>query len=180
MRLRTFILCLLITLSTQAFSQADVEVANIRKNYQKISSTKKWTRVDSIELEQSTDGGVLFLFYQGDTLKMMKEYNYGEHGKGLTEYYVLNNQLILVYDKEYSYNRPYYWDSTKMRENKNNQVYDPKKTKVDINRFYFNKGKMIEWIDQKSITHATRDDTFAQNEKSNEEHFKYLLSLDKK
>jgi hypothetical protein len=178
--MKPYILFLLITISSASFAQVDVQVTNIRKNYQKVNSIKKWTKVDTVDLEQSTEGGILYRYYLGDTLKKMSERNYGENGQGITEYYATNKELFFIYDKEYNYNRPLYWDSARMKENKDNQVFNLKKSKIDISRFYFDKGKLIEWIDSKNKVHTKRTDTLIQSESGNEEHYKYLLLLGKK
>jgi hypothetical protein len=55
--------------------------------------------------------------------------------------------LIFVTRQEYIYNKPQYYTEEKAIENNDTVWYDDKKTVLQMSRFYFNKNKLIKWID---------------------------------
>ena len=133
-------------------SQDKDKSAGIKAKYLQINhdlkTFSKQTREDEGE---STDGGTITAYYKGKQLKVITAEYLGETGKRSKEYFFDEGCLIFVLDKEFDYNRPYYWDKKMAKENDDTEWYDYKKTKIKINRFYFSDGRMLEWVNDKNI-----------------------------
>jgi hypothetical protein len=82
---------------------------------------------------QSAEGGEIIKFYEGKILRKAKLRFYGETGKGMTEYYFLNGSVIFSFKRTYYYDMPIYEKGSKV-------------DKVEEERFYFNRLKLIRWI----------------------------------
>jgi hypothetical protein len=112
----------------------EIIIKGIRKEFNKINSDTSKMRVTKEDKSgQSTEGGTITKFYDGNTLKKVRLVFYGETGKSTTEYYFLNGQLFFCFEQNDHYNKPIY--EKNMRVNKKEE-----------NRFYFNKQKLIRWI----------------------------------
>ncbi len=164
MKLKPLILILFLFFCNTLFAQTDsIAIRQIKKNYARVNTTKKWTRIDTIDIHRSTEGGVMYVFYQGDSIKMIRERDYGEMAQGVIEFYLLRGQLSFVFCRMINYNRPIYWDSAAMKEEKDSEVFDFKKSKIVDTRYYFN-AKMVRWIDGDGKMHDLHDDDFAKEE----------------
>ena len=118
----------------------------IRDNFKRINSIAKWTSTIKKELDESTEGGEATFYYSNGNLEKIVTRHFGETFQQLTEYYLLNNQLSFVFEKSYKYNRPIYYDSTTMKENKDNESFDFDKSEIIEDRSYFEKGKLIHQV----------------------------------
>lgn len=141
-------------------------ISQIRNEYQAIRNSLPTLKVESAEAsEPSTEGGEVKA-YRDDkgNIRMIRMELYFESGKEVEEYYYHNNQLIFALYEEHKYNVPMNISPETAKEI--GQSFDPKKTKVTANRYYFNNSKMIRWLDseKKEMNKASRD--FHDAEKS--------------
>ena len=112
----------------------EAQIVVIRNDYNKINAGISKFRVVKEDMEgQSTEGGQLIRFYEGKSLRKVKTIFYGETGKAMTEYYFLNNSIIFSFKRTYYYDMPIYEKGSKVN-------------KVEEERFYFNKLKLIRWV----------------------------------
>lgn len=118
----------------------------IRDNFQRINAIPTWTKVRVEDLAGSTEGGEAKFYYQGKTLEKVMARYFGETFQLLTEYYLLDGQLSFVYEKEYRYNRPIYYDSAAMEESGDTEVFDIDKSFIHSTRSYFDKGKIVKQL----------------------------------
>ncbi len=118
----------------------------IRENFKLINSISKWASVDKQDLYESTEGGEATFYYSNSVLEKIVTRHFGETFQQLTEYYLLNGKLSFTFEKSYKYNRPIYYDSTSMKENKDNQAFDFEKSEIIEERSYFDKGKLIHQV----------------------------------
>lgn len=117
----------------------------IRTNFQAINESKN-LKVSNKELGGSAAGGELQIFKQdGKLVKLVASY-LGETGKKIREFYLKDGQLSFVFDQNYEYNRPIYYDEAMMKENGDNEMFDIKKSQIIEDRFYFEGGKMFYHI----------------------------------
>ncbi len=130
------------------------QIQNIREKFNQIIQIKDWTKIETKELLESTEGGEANYYYQGDQIKKIVVRYFGETFRQIQEYYLDNDELIFVYHKFYRYNRPITWDSLAMKENNDDQVFDFDKSEIIEKRSYFNKKKMIQQLNQ-PITDTT-------------------------
>jgi len=96
---------------------------------------------------ESTEGGQGTAFYEDAELKLIQVVWLGETGKNMIEYYFDNGKLIFAFDQAFKYNRPIYWNAKKAKEFDDKEVFDPKKTTVKEDRYYFNNEVLYLWLD---------------------------------
>jgi hypothetical protein len=114
---------------------------------QNLKDFKKKTKEDNTE---STDGGTISAYYGSKKLQLITAEYFGESGHNKTDYYFDNDTLICVVEKDFKYNRPYYYDKREAEENDDTEWFDSKKTKIETNRFYFNNNILLKWVDNKN------------------------------
>ena len=126
----------------------DLLVQDIRSAYSAIRANLDAYDTTMIEIwNESTEGGQATAYYDNGDLKLIEVVWLGETGKHLIEYYFRDGQLIFAFDQDFKYNRPIYWDKETATENGDSEVFDPKKTTVKEDRYYFNNEKLFLWLD---------------------------------
>ncbi|WMI68179.1 hypothetical protein [Mangrovimonas sp. YM274] len=126
----------------------DSIVAEIKKSYSEIrNNINSYDSKLINESEETIESGQVTGYYKNGELKYIQVIGLGETGKIQTEYYFKNEKLIFVFDQNFSYNRPIYWDKKTAEENGDDEVFDSKKTTVIKDWYYFNDEKLFLWID---------------------------------
>jgi hypothetical protein len=129
----------------------DSIINDIRVKYKSVRDNLKNYSTKSIDLSgESTEGGQAKGYYKGKQLKLIEITSFGETGKSKLEYYFDNGQLFFALELQYKYNRPIYWDKKHMQENNDTEAYDPKKTIVTKDRYYFHQMKLIRWLNNEN------------------------------
>ncbi|WP_330745614.1 hypothetical protein [Chryseobacterium sp. CP-77] len=150
----------------------------IQTNFKRINSVTKWTAVKKKDIEgESAEGGEATFYYTDKGLQKVIAKNYGEIGQKLTEYYLLNGQLSFVFEKEYRYNRPLFYDAKAMKENNDTEAFDLKKSKITMTRNYFENGNIIMITNTTGRRFSIGEDYPAEQEEKIREDFKRLLKL---
>ncbi|WP_177760794.1 hypothetical protein [Flavobacterium sp. I3-2] len=121
-------------------SDFDDKIEKIRANFKRINSIKNWTVIDSVELYNSTEGGQAKFYFANKQLQKIEAVYYGESGKAVVEYYLLESKLSFVFRKEFRYNRPIYWNES------GDEKFDLEKSKIFETRSYFYKDSLFEQI----------------------------------
>lgn len=122
----------------------------IRENFKRINAIARWTKIDSLDLWETTEGGEAKFYYAGNNLEKISVRHFGETFQQLAEYYLLNGQLSFVFEKAYRYNRPMYYDSVAMKESGDTEAFDFDKSIVVENRGYFKNEKLVHQINNDS------------------------------
>jgi len=115
----------------------------IRENFKRINSITNWSQTIKKDLWETTEGGEANYYYSKGALEKISAIHYGETFKEITEYYLLNGELSFVFFRFYRYNRPIYYDSAAMKENKDDQSFDINKSKIYEVRYYVKNRKLI-------------------------------------
>ncbi|EGT4347406.1 hypothetical protein A4C53_RS19635 [Elizabethkingia anophelis] len=149
----------------------------IRDNFKRINSIEKWHSIKQRDLFQSTEGGEAKYYYQKNKLEKIITRIFGESGQTLTEYYLLNGQLSFVYEKDYKYNRPLYYDTKAMKENNDTEAFDFDKSEITENRSYFVNGKLIHILSSEDCGAPFSSDYIAEEQKSILSEYSKLLKL---
>ena len=131
---------------------------------QKINAKKDWKEVASFDLLDGDSGTVLYYSKMG--LEKLVHTNFGETGKLISEYYLVNNQLSFVFEQHHRYNYP-----PSMKE------YDPKKTEIDETRAYFENGVLFHETDNKDCGSLFDSDHIKAENKRIKEEFQRVLDL---
>lgn len=150
----------------------------IRQNFKRINSITKWNSVKKKDIEgESAEGGEAVFYEQKGRLEKVTARLYGEMGQVLTEYYLLNGKLSFVFEKIYTYNRPLFYDNKAMKENHDTEAFDFKKSEIEENRGYFEKGKLIHVMNSLDCGAPFSRDYIDGEEKRFSESFQNLLKL---
>lgn len=86
----------------------------------------------------SAEGGTVTGYYEQSELVKSQTVFYAETGKVETDYYFFDNRLFFQYSKETVYNKPIYIKGCRTK-------------KVQENRLYFDKDRIIRWIDNHTV-----------------------------
>lgn len=149
MKLLTIILPLLLFASEMLIAQTtDSIIIDIRAKYKNIRDNYSTYDTTTVKIwGESTDGGQAVAYYDGEAIKLIEVTWFGEMGKRKIEYYFDNGQLFFAFNAEYEYNRPIYLDEKTAKEYGDNEAFDYSKTKIKEDRYYFNNGRLIRWLD---------------------------------
>ena len=142
-------LLLLMFFAIQTFAQDEV-IKDIRKKYKIIR--ENYTKYDSVSFEiegESTEGAEGTAYSEDGSIKYMDITWFGESGRVQIQYYFHNQKLFFAFEQNFSYNRPVYWNAETAKASGDNEVHDPTKTKIEENRYYYNKGEIVRWLDPK-------------------------------
>jgi hypothetical protein len=147
----------------------------IRENFKRINSIRKWSSVVTKDNNESTEGGEVKFYYLNGSLQKVIARQFGETFQNLNEYYLLDGKLSFVLEKSYKYNRPIYYDSTVMKENKDTETFNFNKSEIIEDRSYFQNGKMIHQISNQDCGAPFADEYLLQEEKRIKTEYAKLL-----
>ncbi len=164
---RTFVAVIFsILYPATVFSQSvDSIISNTRIKYS--DTRKNISSYDTLFREvwdESTEGGEATAFYDGSNLRLIEVWLLGENFKERSEYYFDKGELLFVFETAFKYNRPFYFDSS-MAVEYNDTAYDPAKTSIEENRYYFHNGKLIRWINNNQEAVDPGTENFSEAEK---------------
>lgn len=151
-----------------AFAQTtETLIANIKIKYgdtQKHISSYDTTIIEI--WDESTDGGQATGYFDKEDLKLIIVWWLGETGRRKMEMYYDDGELFFALNSNYEYNRPYYYDDKMAKENNDTEIFDPNKTIIREDRYYFHQGKLIRMLDndKKMIDPSSSDFLKAKNE----------------
>lgn len=122
------------------------ELEPIRKNRNQIAAIQSWSSIKKKELPGSTEGGEAYFYFKKNELQKIKSVYFGEMGQHQAVYFLKNNQLSFVVEKQIAYNRPIYYDSVSMLENNDTTTFDFNKSSLLVDSSYFKNGILIHQI----------------------------------
>jgi hypothetical protein len=163
------------------YDSAKIELQNrlkpIKDNFERINAIKKWTSIKKKDLYESTEGGEADYYYSGNKLEKIVAIYFGEGGKTIAEYYILNGQLSFVLESSEMYNRPTYADSVFMKEHNDTTVFDASKSEIMECRFYFENGVIIHNTNNQDCGAPDAREFVLEEEKRIITDYKKLISL---
>lgn len=152
----------------------------IQANFKRINSITKWTSIKKKSIEgESAEGGEASFYYKNKRLEKIIARHYGETGQVLIEYYLLNGNLSFVFEKDYKYNRPLFYDQKTMKENNDTEFFDFEKSEITETRNYFEKGSLIHIVNSQDCGAPFSGQYMKEEDKSMKDDFKRLLKLEK-
>lgn len=152
----------------------------IQSNFKRINSILKWTSIKKKNIEgESAEGGEATYYYKNKRLEKIMARHYGEMGQVLIEYYLLNGKLSFVFEKEYQYNRPLFYDTKAMKENNDTEAFDFEKSEITETRNYFEKGSLLHIVNSQDCGAPFSGEYMREEDKSIQNDFKRLLKLEK-
>nr|MBP7450276.1 hypothetical protein [Flavobacteriales bacterium] len=106
------------------------------------SEQARWMAVDVLDM--STDGGDAIGYFRDDgTLFLANVRLFGEGGRSEFALLWSHGVPVLVRERSFEYNRPYYWDLEVARQNDDDQVFDPDKTVVTERSVYYDGNEIL-------------------------------------
>jgi hypothetical protein len=112
-------------------------IDSIKASCSLINKIKKWSKIQSRELETTNELGEANYYFFDDALKRINTKEYGESFQVLSEYYIKNDSLIFVFEKHLKYNRPIYVTRESVKDQDDKEYFDIQKSIVTENRTYF-------------------------------------------
>lgn len=129
------------------------------------SNKEAFTTVNGkVNANTSQEAEVLTFLQNGKPVKVRIEFA-GEFGKLVSEYYVRDGQLLYAVDQQHTYNVPSSMDSLKAASLGRKEWFDPNKSVILRDQFFFWNGKLIKWIDAENIPHENGDEEWAKKER---------------
>ncbi|REC60674.1 hypothetical protein DRF65_19720 [Chryseobacterium pennae] len=152
----------------------------IQSNFKRINSITQWTSIKKKNIEgESAEGGEATYYYKNNRLEKIMARHYGEMGQVLIEYYLLNSKLSFVFEKDYKYNRPLFYDAKAMKENNDTEAFDFEKSEIVETRNYFEGGSLMHIVNSQDCGAPFSGDYMREEDKSIKDDFKRLLKLEK-
>lgn len=152
----------------------------IRDNFTRINGVESWTEIIEEEISETTEGGEAYFYFLSGQLEKILVRNYGETFQNLAEYYLLDGKLSFVYEKNYQYNRPIYYDSANMTENNDTEVFDFERSQISEDRSYFENGQLFHQIRSEKDSEELMRSYLAREQKRITENYERLISVLKK
>lgn len=124
-----------------AMSADQIEAERLR-----IQSIRDWKDIRNVDLIDSAARGKANYYFMNNRLAKLVTKYFGEMQQNIRKYYVLNGQLIYVFEEQIEYNRPIYYDTTLMRIEDDTVAFDLEKSKYQSATFYFSQQQPIKVI----------------------------------
>jgi hypothetical protein len=117
-------------------------ITGIQRDYAEINRHKKMYKVLEKDVPgETTEGGFIAVYCDGNSPREIIAINYGETGKTIEEYYFNQNGLFFAFVQGHFYNKPMYLRGSKV-------------VRTTEDRYYFNKKMMLKWVNNKKVKNA--------------------------
>jgi hypothetical protein len=140
------LLLLLLCCATACKRKPDDVVADDIKKVQKINDNINDYTLKQVDDLTAQMGGSIAGYYKDKEVKKIAAENYFDTCRTFTDYYFDDGMLIYVVEQNYIYNKPASYTEEVAKAHNDSIWYDDTKTRVEVNRFYFGKNKMVRWI----------------------------------
>jgi hypothetical protein len=180
-KMRTLVAIGILIFSNFAYAE-DPVLVSIRKEYQLIQQALPTLKTETIELEDYALEGADAKAYRdrAGNIRVIKADLFHESGKEFKEFYYKDGSLIFALYVTHRYNQHPGITPEIAKKEGYEEAFDPKKTLITEDRYYFSNSKMIRWIneDHKEVNQNSKE--FKDNEQDVMEASNDLLSKFKK
>jgi hypothetical protein len=147
-----FLLLILITIVSITAQTEEELVLKIREQFKTTNTNlDTYLQVQKDIYSESVEGGTMTLYQTNNETVLMHCEFYGEGGNIKEDFYYWNDELYFVYTVREGYDRASYLTGSQVVE-------------TVENRYYFNNGKMIRWLDKTKQKVDNRSDAFRNAE----------------
>lgn len=163
MRLPLLSLLLGLSLGTSCvYATEQAQIQQIRQNYEHLQL--KMCNFEPQELKLNSSGleSVAFKDSKGQ-VQMLKVTAISEAGQDVKEFFYENNALIFVKEKSQRFNSSFYGSAAEAKA-QGIEAYDPLKTIMHENHYFFADNKLLEWQDQDKKIINSQTELFKQQE----------------
>jgi hypothetical protein len=156
---------------------SESDIAQIRAEYQSIRAALPNLKVETVTLDGYSTEGTDAKAYRDSNgnIRLIRAELFFESGKKIGEYYYKNGKLIFTFYATHRYNAPFNVTPQVAKEIGIND-FDPKKTRISEDRYYFSNGKMIRWLEESKKEVDPKSQEYKDAEKSVVEFSDELLS----
>jgi hypothetical protein len=126
---------------------------------------KKYTKKQVDNLTSSGSGDITG-YYRDEEVKKIVSEHYSDSNRIFSEYYFDEGMLIFIVEQKYEYNAPISYTQEKARARGDSNWYDDKKTRLEIDRFYFDKNKLIKWVEDETYEVPVNSSEFLNKQSS--------------
>ncbi|EIC20778.1 hypothetical protein Thi970DRAFT_04434 [Thiorhodovibrio frisius] len=149
----------------------------IRGEYQAIREALPLLTTEQADISDlSTEGGEATAYRDVDgRIRLIELSLYFDTGMIREEFYFSEGSLIFVLRARHQYNAPFYLVQEEA-DAIGVEAFDAGKTRITEDRFYFQQGKMIRWLDDHRKAMAAESPSFEDNEKELQARASDLLS----
>ncbi len=128
--------------------QKDVDIiADIKKKTDEVNKNLKDYKQKRADDLTTSAKGTITGYYREEEVKKIVSERYTNQDRTFSEYYFDDGMLIGIVKQDFSYNRPVSYTEEDAKANNDSEWYDDKKTRLEINYFYFSKNKLIKWTE---------------------------------
>jgi hypothetical protein len=146
--MRAYSLIVFLFLAVCGVSVAsETDIAQIKTEYQSIRAVLLNLKVEKVALDgYSTEGADAKAYRDGNgNIRFSRAELFFESGKEIGEYYYKDEKLIFSLYTTHRYNVPSYLTPQRAKEI-GIDAFDPKKTTISEDRYYYKNGKLIRWL----------------------------------
>lgn len=119
-------------------------VIKIREHYAQINKlTRTYRKVKKDAEGFSLEGGEMTAYFSGKQVMKIAAIFYGESGRSTADFYFWDGKLIFVFQKRFNYDKP----------------MSGKVVSTEENRYYFNEGTLIKWVEGKKDKNVNDDES---------------------
>jgi hypothetical protein len=161
------VLAVLLLLFAASLPANDSAILEIRKEYKNIRDALPSLKKAELELSgYSAEGGRATAYRDSrKVIRLIRVELYGESGKVFEDFYYRNGSLIFALYESHRYNVPFYVTPETARD-AGGVAFDPKKTDITEDRYYFENGTMLRWIDENKQDVSTTSQEFKDSEQA--------------
>lgn len=163
--MKNIILLIFFTIGN-LLAQDEQHIKDIRAEYALVKNSITTFQRDSTAAPDSVllDGDAFYYQDRQKNIRLIELRRQRTDGCQHHEYYFKNNKLFFVYKEVQEYNAPFWMTADAFKE-QGYELYDPQKTKIFENRFYFHENKLIRWLNPEKRQVAKTSQTFQNEEK---------------
>lgn len=127
----------------KSFNPTDIRIIQIRKQVALIEQNlHKYKKSEISAMEESTEGGVIFIYNDHGTNVKIEKQIFGEGGRWFQDIYLNDNFPFFYRISNHSYNVPFYIEKEDAEE-MGIQAFDENKTRIDIEEYFIEEYNVI-------------------------------------
>lgn len=135
---------LLLGISSCKKQQEDI-LKSIKEQTEKTDAHLKDYSLRQVDDIVSPENGAITGYYRDEEVRKVLTQHFGEKSRSFKSYYFNDGNLIYVESRDYIYNKPNTYTEEVAKSMGDSIWYDDAKTRLEINRYYFNDNNLIKW-----------------------------------
>lgn len=157
------------------------ELQPIRENFRRVNSITEWSRIDSVNLEESIKGGMADFYYKKNNVleKIIVKY-FAEEYQELNEYYLLEGELSFILERSSDYSRTVFMDSAEMKLDEYGHLNFYDNSEIQTDRSYFKKRQLLHKLESGDCGSPFAKEYIESEQKRLLDQFDKLIEIEKR